>query len=472
MTNIENRQMENTSEPDWKRYPYAIGDDPELSFPDAEGDQGAESNTYYVAGRLTGRSSGRRWAFFVIFTFNDIWHRLRADFRTMALFDLESGDYGTSTEFDFPRLFRRRRDHRLSVAPGHLDVSFRGDRGETFWRTRRGADGALEAFSYALGAIGVDAAGRTMRLDLDLETRKPPLPVGGKEYGGIKTCMGQHGTHSYFQSDVRFQGKIAWGDVEEEVDGDCGWIDRQWSPRYLGVHNGLRNTRYRHEWREIHLDDGIEMSVWMHFDRGRANRMIPFSGVTAAGPAGEIDSTTDFSVERLSFVRDPGSVVPRYPLAGAKYFTDRYRLRIPAWDLDLISEPLVAKPAHALPIEYWSGPTRIRGTLAGRPATGFGFHERTLAFARDFELVDVLRQTLLHLPREAYANGRRTGEALANLVWEVDGFLSHGDNQEARRYLLRRIRPELGRLADPARALVMAIADDLADALFRWWVRP
>ena len=56
----------------WKRYPFTIGDDPELSFPTAEGDQGAESNTYYVAGRLTGRSTGRRWAFFVIFTFNDV----------------------------------------------------------------------------------------------------------------------------------------------------------------------------------------------------------------------------------------------------------------------------------------------------------------------------------------------------------------------------------------------------------------
>ena len=464
MTNVENRQTENTggAVSDWKHYPYAIGDDPELAFPGAEGDQGAESNTYYVAGRLTGRSSGRRSAFLVIFTLNDIWHRLRADFRTMALFDLETGDYGTSTEFDFPRLFRRRRDHRLSIARGSLDVSFRGERGESFWHTRRGGDGALVPFAYDLGAIGVDGAGRTMKLELALETRKPPLPVGGKQYGGVKTCMGQYGTHSYFQSDVRFSGKILWGGTEEEVDGDCGWIDRQWSPRYLGVHTGLRNTRYRHEWREIHLEGGIEMSVWMHFDRRRANRVIPFSGVTAAGPAGEIDSTTDFTVERMSFVRDPGVVVPRYPLRGAKYFTDRYRLRIPAWDLDVVSEPLVAAPAHALPIEYWSGPTRIRGTLDGKPVTGFGFHERTLALSRDFELVDVLRSTLRHL----------RSDRLADRVWEIDAFLGHGDNQGAVRYLDRRIRPEIASLPEVSRAAVATLVDDLRDALFRWWVRP
>ena len=42
----------------WKRYPYVLApDDPELTFPAAEGDQGAESNTYYVAGRLRGRAS-------------------------------------------------------------------------------------------------------------------------------------------------------------------------------------------------------------------------------------------------------------------------------------------------------------------------------------------------------------------------------------------------------------------------------
>jgi hypothetical protein len=457
---------------DWKRYPFAIGDDPELSFPAAEGDQGAESNTYYVAGRLTGRSTGRRWAFFVIFTLNDVWHRLRADFRTMALFDLESGDYGTSTELDFPRLFRLRREYRLSVGRGHLDVSFQGETGKSFWRTRTRADGSLEPFAYELGAVAVDSAGRAMKLELDLTTGKPPLPVGGKEYGGVKTCMGQYGTHSYFQSDVRFSGKLAWGEVVEDVDGDCGWVDRQWSPRYLGVHTGLRNRRYRHEWREIHLDNGIEMSVWMHFDRRRANRLIPFSGVTASGPNGAIDSTTEFSVEPLSFVRDPGTVVPRYPLPGAKYFTDRYRLRVPVWDLDISSEPLVPAPAHALPIEYWSGPTRISGTLDGRRVTGFGFHERTLALSRDFELVDVLRQTLLHLPKGAFAEGGPNGEALANLVWEIDAFISHGDHQEAFRYLNRRIRPELDRLAEPARAHVSRIAADTADALLRFWVRP
>jgi predicted secreted hydrolase len=458
---------------DWKRYPFwLVEGDTELLFPQAEGDQGAASNTYYVAGRLRGRASGHRWAFLVIFAFNDVWHRQRADFHTIALFDLETGGYGTSTEFDLPRLLRRRTSYRSSVVPGHLDVSFLGSAGESSWRTRRAKDGELAPFSYVLDALGVDREGKSMRLELDIETRKPPVPIGGNEYRGRKTCRGQYGAHSYFQSDVRFSGRLGWENAVEEVGGDCGWIDRQWAPTNPGIHTDFRGTRYRHERREIHLDSGTELSVWMHFDRRRANRVIPFSGVTAAGPTGEIDATTDFDIERLSFVRDLGLVAARYPLAGPRYFTDRYRLRIRGWDLDLVSEPLVAAPAHALAVEYWNGPTRIQGTFAGRPVSGFGFHERTLVFARDFELVEVLRQTLHHLPADAFVESGTSGSAAANLAWEIDAFLSRRDHQSALRYLNTRVRSEIERLAEPYRDPVLAIVDDTADVLLRWWVRP
>ena len=106
-------------------------------------------------------------------------------------------------------------------------------------------------------------------------------------------------------------------------------------------------------------------------------------------------------------MRDPGLVRAAQPLTrGAQYLADRYRLRVPAWELDLLSEPLVPAPAHALPIEYWSGPTRDPAArIGGRPVRGFGFNERTWVFARDFELVDVLRDTLRHLPEGAFPAG-------------------------------------------------------------------
>lgn len=452
---------------DWKRYPFVLaGDDPELTFPAAEGDQGAESNTYYVAGRLRGRASGRQWAFMVIFTFNDVRKRLRADFFTFALFDLTTGAYATFSEDDLPRPWWPRRRYKLSVARGELDVAFAGRRGQGRWTTRRGAGGALEPFSYQVTLSAPAPDGRRMHVDLALDTFKPPMPVGGTRLGGRKTCMGQYGTHSYFQSDVRFHGLLAWGDVREEVDGDAGWIDRQWTPRHLGVHNDWRNRRYRHEWRQIHLDNGMEMSVWLHVDRLRHDRPIPFSGATAATPDGRVLATSEFTVERRSFVRDPRLIRPRSRMTrGAQYMGDAYRLLIPAWELDVVSEPLVAAPAHVLPIEYWSGPTSISGTVGGRPVRGFGFNERTWVFARDFELVDVLRATLRHLPLDAFPSSSPGPLALADQAWEIDAFLSHGGRAAAREHLRTRLRPHLDALAEPHRTHVRQIVADLETAL-------
>ncbi len=455
--------------PPWKQYPYVLSpSDPQLTFPAAEGDQGADGNTYYLAGRLRGSRSQREWAYFVVFTFNNVGGWLRSDFYTFALFDLADGNFATYSEHDLPRPGHLRRAYKLSVAAGHLDVVFASAFGPCQWTTRRRADGSLEPFAYHLQLRGRDAQGKMMRLDIDADPGKPPLPVGGAEYAGVKTCLGQYGTHSYFQSNVRVAGTLVWGDVQEEVEGDAGWIDRQWTPRHLGVHQGLRSRRYRHEWRQLHLDNGVELSVWMQVDRRRHNRLIPFSGVTIAGPAGEVMATSEFDVERLTFVRDPGLIRPRFSLTrAAKYFTDCYRLRIPACELDIHSEPLVAAPAHAFPIEYWSGPTRLRGTMQGREVTGFGFHERTLVFARDFELIDVLRSSVRHLPSAVLAPSTPGPMEAANIVWELDAFLSHGDRAGARRHLAVRVRPILDRVRDDCRGHLLAIADDLDAALAR-----
>lgn len=99
----------------------------------------------------------------------------------------------------------------------------------------------------------------------------------------------------------------------------------------------------------------------------------------------------DIEVEVLSYVRWPEAVrtlVP--PPSTARYMPDRHRLTSRKLDMDLTGEPLVAAPAHALPIEYMEGPYRYRGTLRGKPVSGFGFYERSLALYRDWELVDVL----------------------------------------------------------------------------------
>jgi hypothetical protein len=60
--------------------------------------------------------------------------------------------------------------------------------------------------------------------------------------------------------------------------------------------------------------------------------------------------------------------------------------------LDLTAEPLVAAPAHLLPLEYMAGPYRYQGTYRGEPVSGFAFFERSMALHRDWELEDVLEK--------------------------------------------------------------------------------
>jgi hypothetical protein len=103
--------------------------------------------------------------------------------------------------------------------------------------------------------------------------------------------------------------------------------------------------------------------------------------------------------------------------------------------------------------------------MGGRPVTGFGFHERTLVFTRDFELVDVLRASVRHLPPEVFPPDGPGPLAAANLVWELDVFLSRGDRHGARRHLDSVVRPLLEHLRGEARTHVLGIAGDLAGVL-------
>jgi hypothetical protein len=455
----------------WKRYPFLIpgADERHFTFPAAEGDQGLATNRYFVEARLRGIRSGRELAFLTIFSTTRAPAgplTLRDDLYVLSLFDLGSGRYGTATEHDLPRAGRMRRQYRLSVARGLLDVSFAGREGRARLACRRDASGAPVPFSYSLDLCGRDQNGLEMRVELDLEVRKPPAPVGGDELRGVMTSSAQPGTFSYFQTGIELRGRVRWGELEDQVAGDVGWIDRQFARQPLGTFTDRRNSRHRHEWRVLHLDNGWDLSAWQQFDSERGDRLVPFSGVTAQGPEGEVRTTTDFKVERLSFARDPGGFAPPRPLAtGTRYLTDRFHLSVREWDLYVTAEPLVAAPAHRTSVEYWNGPVRLIGQMAGRAVSGFGFHERTKLWYRPFDLVFVLRETLRHQPASGHAGV--SPRALANQVWECEVLLARDDRRGVLELLTTQVEPALERLAPPgreaARDACRALIESLAD---------
>jgi hypothetical protein len=393
---------------DWRTYPFRlVPGDSQLEFPAAEGEHpDQESDTWFIAGKLDAAKTGRSFAFLTIFNKNQPGGTVVADFYTLALFDLDTGDYGTYTDYDMPPAnMKPGAQRKLTMAMGYLDINYHSGAGTASWTACRDGDGALLPYTYAVSLVGEDHAGRSMQLELAVTPTRAPTPLGASTYNGKIVCFGQTDTYSYFQTGMAMTGTLRWGETVEQVSGTAGHIDRQWFPKYAGGAGTGGDPRARsHEWRTINLDNGVDMSIWRQFDRTNGNELQPFTGITtsypdpAHGPAQPPECAEDVEVTISSYVRWPNSIRPLVrPLAPVRYMPDRHRITCATLQLDLVGEPLVAAPAHGLPIEYMEGPYRYRGTLRGERVSGFAFNERSLALYRDWELVEVLATTVANI---------------------------------------------------------------------------
>jgi predicted secreted hydrolase len=378
---------------DWRRYPFElVPGDPQFRFPAAEAAHPeCESDTWFLAGQLIG-DTGRKFAFLTIFNKNRPGQTVVADFYTFALFNLDDGTYATYTDYDMPpRNMQPDARPKMSMAGDHLDIAYDSSAGCATWRACREGQQVVP-YTYDTVLVGTDHDGGPMELGLHVTPTRAPVPVGASTYNGKFECFGQRDTFSYFQTGLTMAGSLRWGPVSESVTGSAGHVDRQWFPKYAGGGGTGGDPRARsHEWRTINLDNGVDLSIWRQFDRTAGNALQPFSGATTSSPDAEPQCVEDIEVVIDSYVRWPETVrtlVP--PLAAARYMPDRHRLSSRALDLELTGEPLVPAPAHALPIEYMEGPYLYRGTMDGKPVSGFAFNERSIALYRDWELVDVL----------------------------------------------------------------------------------
>jgi predicted secreted hydrolase len=442
---------------DWRTFPFQlVPGDSELDFPAAEGQHpDQESDTWFIAGQLDAARADRSFAFLTIFNKNQPGGTVIADFYTLALFDLDTGDYGTYTDYDMPPAnMQPGAQRKLTMTEGHLAISYRGSAGTASWTTSRDGDGQLLPYTYRVSLVGQDQSGRSMRVDLAVTPTRAPTPVGASTYNGKIACFGQNDTYSYFQTGMAMTGTLRWGDVVEEVSGTAGHIDRQWFPKYAGGGGTGGDPRARsHEWRTINFDNGVDLSIWRQFDRANGNALQPFTGVTASypEPAQPPECAEDVEVTISSYVRWPNSVRPLVrPPAPARYMPDRHRITCATLQLDLIGEPLVAAPAHALPIEYMEGPYRYHGTLWGKPVTGFAFNERSLALYRDWELIEVLATTV--------ANVEPPDSKLQTMVDQVVPLVASGRRSAAVELLSKVSAGQTGTLATVLEDLIAVLS--------------
>jgi len=446
---------------DWRSYPFQlVPGDPLLDFPAAEGEHpDQESDTWFIAGQLDAPETGRSFAFLTIFNKNRPGGTVVADFYTLALFDLETGEYGTYTDYDMPPAnMKPGAVPKLSMATGFLDLEYRSGAGIASWTTRRTADDELVPYTYQVSLTGEDQTGKPMRLDLAVTPTRAPTPVGASTYNGKIVCFGQADTYSYFQTGMAMAGTLSWGELSQQVSGTAGHVDRQWFPKYAGGGGSGGAPRARsHEWRTINFDNGVDLSIWRQFDRTNGNALQPFTGVTTSSPDPAVapQCAEDVHVVVTSYVKWPNSVRPLLrPPAQARYLPDRHRIICPTIELDIVGEPLVAAPAHALPIEYMEGPYRYHGTMWGEPVNGFAFNERSLALYRDWELVDVLATTVLNTDLPAAAD-------LRDLVDQVVPLVSAARPESRREAieLLSKANPENDTLATILEDLITALSD-------------
>jgi predicted secreted hydrolase len=204
-------------------------------------------------------------------------------------------------------------------------------------------------------------------IDLTLSRGKPPVLQGDR---GLSRKSAEEGNASYYYSFTRMPvtGEVRAGGRALAVDG-LAWMDREWST------SALAPDQVGWDWFALQLDDGRELMVYRL--RRRDGGVSPESQGTLVGADGASRPLDRDAVEV--------SVLDHWtsPRGGTRY-PARWRLRVPAADLDLAVTPLIADQELDLAVRYWEGAVEIEGTGAGAPVRGAGYVE-LVGYARAAE---------------------------------------------------------------------------------------
>ena len=204
-------------------------------------------------------------------------------------------------------------------------------------------------------------------LDLLLTAGKGRVLQGDR---GLSRKGPQAGNASYYYSYPRMPttGTLALGGETFRLEG-ASWLDREWSTSVLGP------DQAGWDWFALQLDDGREVVAY----RLRA------AGEEGGGPlayAALVPERPDEAAPgRLRVLDLDGArleVTDRWtsPASGAVYPAG-WRLRLPAANLVLDVEPLLADQELDLAVRYWEGAVAVRGAAGGRPVAGRGYAELT-----------------------------------------------------------------------------------------------
>lgn len=210
----------------------------------------------------------------------------------------------------------------------------------------------------------IAAATKDFRLDLSLAPLKP-IVLQGED--GLSRKGAQPGNASYYYSIPRLatEGTITVEGARHAVKGES-WLDREWST------SALEEGQVGWDWFGLQLDDGHELMVYRL--RRRDGSVDPHSAGALIAPDGTKRSLSHADVQLEAPAHWTSPRGGTYPA--------RWRLAVPAVDLALEIEPMLADQELDVTPRYWEGAVDIRGVHGGRPITGHGYVELTGYAAR------------------------------------------------------------------------------------------
>lgn len=204
----------------------------------------------------------------------------------------------------------------------------------------------------AFDGEGEERAG--YRLDL---TAEGPLVLHGDAGFSQKSADGQ-GSMYVSQPFWRVEGEVVLAGETHEVSGR-GWLDREWSSQLLGPEQA------GWDWFSLHLDDGHRLMAFQLRGGGEAGG--DYRSGTWVSPEGEPRALApdELALTPLATSSVAGREVPT-----------RWRLEVPAAELDLIVEAPHAERWMDTTVPYWEGEVIARGRDSDR-RLGIGYLEMT-----------------------------------------------------------------------------------------------
>jgi predicted secreted hydrolase len=221
-------------------------------------------------------------------------------------------------------------------------------------------DWSTESLNAEGSLVRLYAKEGEMALDLTLRPTKPIARHGDQ---GLSPKSETPGNASYYLSYTRMatEGQLTVRGQALVVQGES-WFDHEWSTSALG------EGAVGWDWFSLQLGDGRELMLFQI--RRQDGGLEPVSGGTLVEPDGRTLrlAMSDVQIEVLSRWRSPKTNA-EYPA--------RWRITIPAAQVELDAEPWLAEQEMRVTGTYWEGAVRFTGTSQGAAVAGNGYIELT-----------------------------------------------------------------------------------------------